>query len=105
VNGLFRKDKSIETMSNDPEFLFRIGRLLGATEMAGHILMGSETESNQRLGVILLERLQWFPTNGGGVSYDTGWQAEQASGLRNKVYDREEETEIIGPSAPRDPAA
>lgn len=70
--GLFSRDRTVSEMALDPEFLFRVGRLLGATEMAGHILAQSEVAENRRLGVLLLDRLAWFPAEDGNIQRDIG---------------------------------
>jgi hypothetical protein len=59
------RDNPVEEMVRDPEFLFRVGRLIGATEMVGYMLAGGADPENKRLGMILLERLSWFPVEPG----------------------------------------
>lgn len=61
-----RDDDRIRHMAEDPEFLFRVGNLLGACEMVGHVLSSSDDPEKQRLGGIVLERLAWFPSDTGG---------------------------------------
>jgi len=47
---------------NDPEFVFRIYRMVGAVEMASWILGKSEDEKMQDLGRKLEEQASWFFT-------------------------------------------
>lgn len=47
-------------LHDDPEFPFRVGHLLGAVEMVGHVLHSSDDPQHQHLGEILRTQAQWF---------------------------------------------
>jgi hypothetical protein len=58
---LFDRHDDVQSMTANPEFLFRVGRLIGACEMVGHMLSTNSDPHVQELGRIVLDRLTWFP--------------------------------------------
>jgi len=57
-----RRPRAYDELVNDPEFVFRIYRMVGAVEMASWILGKSEDEKMQDLGRKLEEQASWFFT-------------------------------------------
>jgi len=47
-------------VSSDNEFPFRVGRLIGSCEMAGHMLLESTDPEQQMYGNLILDRVVWF---------------------------------------------
>jgi len=47
---------------DDPQYDLRVGQLIGATIMVGHMLSGKDDPEIKRLGERLLEQAAWFIT-------------------------------------------
>ena len=62
INGgtLFRRVKPMNEMLQDPDFSLRIGRLIGASEMAGYVLTRVENPDYKHVGEQLAFVAEWF---------------------------------------------
>jgi hypothetical protein len=61
-----RKAKSIDEMIEDRTFIWHIGQLIGAAEMASHMLSNHPEGDVQRIGDKLGEVVTWFFKDSGG---------------------------------------
>jgi len=57
---MFRKAKEFGTLVDDSTFPFHVGQLIGAAEMASHVLKRHEDAQMQHLGQKLAEVVNWF---------------------------------------------
>jgi len=55
-----RRARPYDELVGDPEFVFRIWRLVGAVEMASWVLSQSEDEKMKELGKRLEDQVSWF---------------------------------------------
>ena len=60
ANLFTKKLKPAEEMMRDPDFHLRIGRLVGAAEMAGHVLTHTDNAQQKFLGEQLAFVADWF---------------------------------------------
>ena len=54
------KPKSFDNLISDPTFLFRIGRLIGASEMSAQLLLNQEQPDIKYIGTNLSNAVAWF---------------------------------------------
>jgi len=63
---LGRKAKTIDEMLEDRGFPYHVGQLIGAAEMASHMLQNHPEGDVQRIGTKLGEVVNWFFKDSGG---------------------------------------
>jgi hypothetical protein len=57
---LFRQLKPVHKLAEDPDLTLRMGRLIGAAEMAGHILTQTTDPNYKHVGEQLAFVADWF---------------------------------------------
>ena len=57
---MLRRPRRFETLSSDPQFVYQMGRLVGAAEMAGRLLTTQEQPDVQKIGENLTAVVAWF---------------------------------------------
>lgn len=55
-----KKLKPVHEMTADPDFSYKVGRLIGAAEMAGHILSKNSDPAAKHIGEQLAVVVDWF---------------------------------------------
>ena len=55
-----KKLKPVHEMTADPDFSYKVGRLIGSAEMAGHILVQSSDPNAKHIGEQLTHVVDWF---------------------------------------------
>jgi len=60
VSILYRKPKPLNMLMRDPAFPYQVGRLVGAAEMAGQLLLHQEHPDTNVIGTNLATVVGWF---------------------------------------------
>lgn len=60
--------KDISRMKDEPDFLFKVGQLIGAAEMTAWVLVGSSDEETKRIGGKLQAQVERWFEDGSGTS-------------------------------------